>query len=168
MFLEEFKNRVLPVKDKLYRFALKYMQDDEEAKDAVQEVFLKLWKKKDEMHTYKNMEAWCMRLTRNYCLDKIKSKAYQASGKYEFDLQDKARNPYQDTEMNDTMGKIYRLMEELPGKQKEVIHLRDVEGYSYQEISDILQIDMKHVKINLFRARRFLRQKLINAEAYGL
>ena len=168
MFLEDFKNRVLPIKDKLYRFALKYMKDDDEAKDAVQEVFFKLWRKKDEMHSYINMEAWCMRLTRNYCLDRLKSKAYRSSGNHEFDLQDKARDPYKNTELNDTMNKIYRLIEQLPDKQKDIIHLRDVEGYSYQEISEILQLDINQVKVNLFRARKYLREKLINAEAYGL
>jgi RNA polymerase sigma-70 factor (ECF subfamily) len=60
------------------------------------------------------------------------------------------------------------MIQALPEKQKQVIHLRDVEGYTYQEICDILELDMNQVKVNLFRARNAVREKLAKIDAYGL
>ncbi|MBY0435019.1 MAG: RNA polymerase sigma factor, partial [Cyclobacteriaceae bacterium] len=64
--------------------------------------------------------------------------------------------------------RIEDLMAVLPEKQRQVMHLRDIEGYSYQEIVEILEIDMSQVKVNLFRARNTVREKLQKINAYGL
>ncbi|QSE96079.1 RNA polymerase sigma factor [Fulvivirga lutea] len=171
MSLEAFKTRVLPTKDKLFRFALKLVGDADEARDIVQEVFIKVWNKRNEMDELENMEAWCMRVTRNLSLDKLKSKKRKLT-----DSLDQTHDismgenitPYRSTELSDTMIKIGTFISSLPDKQKQVIQLRDVEGYSYQEICDILEIDMNQVKVNLFRARKSVRENLLNANAYGL
>lgn len=169
MYLEDFKNRVLPVKNKLYRFALRFLQDEDDAKDMVQEVFLKIWNKKESMHQYQNMEAWCMTLTRNLCLDKIKSKQYQASRmKVSAEVKLDEQTPYEKAAVNDTMRNVENLILQLPEKQKLVFELRDVGGHSYQEICEMTKLDMNQVKVYLFRARKYLRDKLQNTEAYGL
>ena len=74
MDTERYKNEVLPIKDKLYRFALRLLGDSEEARDAVQETFLKLWKLRDKLDTYRSLEAFSMTMIKNYCLDKIKAR----------------------------------------------------------------------------------------------
>ena len=169
MYLEDFKNRVLPVKNKLYRFALRFLQDEDEAKDIVQEVFLKIWNKKETMHEYQNMEAWCMTMTRNLCLDKIKSKQYQASRmKVAVDIKLEDQSPYEQVAINDTMQQVESLIVHLPEKQRMVFELRDIGGHTYQEICEMTELDMNQVKVNLFRARKYLRDKLQNTEAYGL
>ena len=66
------------------------------------------------------------------------------------------------------MQRINQLIASLPEKQRQVIHLRDVEGYSYNEICEILELDMNQVKVNLFRARNAVREKLMKINAYGL
>ena len=107
--------------------------------------------------------------SKTFFLDKIKSKQYQSTQYAEaYEAPTEGYNPYQATELNDTMQKINRLMEALPPKQQQIIHLRDVEGYSYQEIAEVLEIDMNQVKVNLFRARASLKKGLLNAEAYGM
>lgn len=169
MYLEEFKNRVLPVKNKLYRFALRYLCDEDDAKDIVQEVFLKIWNKKESMNNYQNMEAWCMTMTKNLCLDKLKSKQYQASQmKVAVDLELKDHSPYDQVAIKDSMKKIEEYVAKLPEKQRIVFQLRDIGGHSYQEISDMANLEMSQVKVYLFRARKFLKDKLQNEEAYGL
>ncbi|MEM6362320.1 MAG: RNA polymerase sigma factor [Bacteroidota bacterium] len=171
MSLEAFKTKVLPVKDKLYRFALKLVKSEPEAQDIVQEVLIKVWDKRNEMDEVENMEAWCMRVTRNLSLDKLKSKhASKTSGMEEdFEIsQGEKVTPYRSTEMKDTMENIGNLISSLPDKQKQVIQLRDVEGFSYKEIGDIMEIDMNQVKVNLFRARKAVRENLLNINAYGL
>lgn len=169
MSLEDFNNRVLPAKNKLYRFALSMVGNTEDAEDILQEVFIKVWNKKDVMHTYLNMEAWCMRLVRNKCLDTMKSRHFKLfKQKQDIDIEEGGHTPYVNTELNDTMERVHHHINTLPEKQKQVIHLRDIEGYTYQEISEIMQIDMNQVKVNLFRARKAIRDKLLNTENYGI
>jgi RNA polymerase sigma factor (sigma-70 family) len=171
MSLEAFKTRVLPVKDKLYRFAFKMLGDREEAHDTVQEVMIKVWNKRDEMDQLENMEAWCMRITKNLSLDKLKSKKRKMTDSLDqnFEIsQGDDLTPYRTVEMNDTMKNIGLIIAALPDKQKQVIQLRDVEGYSYKEIGDIMEIDMNQVKVNLFRARQVVKENILNINSYGL
>lgn len=171
MSLELFKTRVLPVKDKLYRFALRFLKDEDDARDVVQEVLIKVWNKREGMGQLENMEAWCMRITRNVSLDRLKSKhsKYTDPIKEGFDVSSgENETPYRTAEMSDMMKNIGSFIEALPEKQRQIIQLRDVEGYSYQEISDILEIDMNQVKVNLFRARKAVKENLLNINAYGL
>ena len=71
---KEFLSTVLPFKDKLYRLAKRLLVSSDEAEDAVQEIFLKLWNGKEKIGKYKNPEAFAMTMTKNYCLDRLKSK----------------------------------------------------------------------------------------------
>jgi len=77
-------------------------------------------------------------------------------------------SPHEKTEIHESMKRIDEMMATLPDKQRQVMHLRDIEGYSYNEICDVLEIDMNQVKVNLFRARNAVREKLIKLNAYGL
>jgi RNA polymerase sigma-70 factor (ECF subfamily) len=85
-----------------------------------------------------------------------------------FDIKNENLGPHETTELNESMQRITVYIAALPEKQRQVIHLRDVEGYSYNEICEILELDMNQVKVNLFRARNSVREKLIKTNAYGL
>jgi RNA polymerase sigma factor (sigma-70 family) len=170
MNLEAFQNRVLPAKNKLFRFALRFLGNEEEAKDVVQEVFIKVWNGREQMDQVQNWEAWCMRITKNLSLDRIRSMTRKQTHPMEesFDLRQEALTPHESTEIQESMQRITMLIAALPEKQRQVIHLRDVEGYSYNEICEILELDMNQVKVNLFRARNAVREKLTKINAYGL
>jgi RNA polymerase sigma-70 factor (ECF subfamily) len=170
MDLEFFENRVLPAKNKLFRFALRFLENEEDAKDIVQEVFIKVWNGRQEMKEVQNWEAWCMRITKNLSLDRIRLLSRKQTRPIEesFDLRHEALTPHESTEMAESMQKIAQMIAALPEKQRQVIHLRDVEGYSYQEICEILELDMNQVKVNLFRARNAVREKMTKIDAYGL
>lgn len=168
MSLEDFKNRVLPVKNKLFRFALRIVGNAEDAEDIVQDVFIKVWDKRIDMHKFLNMEAWCMKLVKNQSLDRIKSGHFKAYlNKEEKDVQSEDHTPHDQTELSDTIKIVHDCITRLPEKQKQVIQLRDVEGYSYQEISEIMEIDMNQVKVNLFRARKTIKERILKQETYG-
>ena len=169
MSTEAFKSRVLPAKDKMYRFALRFLRDEDEAKDIVQEAMIRVWNKKDEMHTYLNMEAWCMTIVRNLSLDRIKSKQFNSESLDQtYDLSDGTVSPEKHTEIDNTMENIHQFIASLPDKQRQIIQLRDIEGFSYQEIGKILNLDANNVKVNLFRARKSVRENLLKINAYGL
>lgn len=170
MDIEAFQNRVLPTKNKLFRFALRFLGNEEEAKDIVQEVFIRVWNGREQMQKVENWEAWCMRITRNLSLDRVRIMSRKQTRPIEesFDLHHGDLTPDQSTEMEENMQKITQTIGALPEKQRQVMHLRDVEGYSYQEICDILELDMNQVKVTLFRARSAVREKLTKIDAYGL
>ena len=169
MDLEAFRTTVLPVKNKMYRFALRLMGDAAEAQDVVQEVFIKVWNRKDELAGIENMEAWCMKITRNLAYDKLKSKQYRQTDSLPESLNMEAdENPYHTTETQDIMASIRQLMTSLPEKQRQIMQLRDIEGYTYKEIGEIMDLDMNQVKVNLFRARKQIRTSLTKLTAYGL
>ncbi len=170
MDLETFENRVLPSKNKLFRFALRFLESEEEAKDIVQEVFIRVWNGRNEMDQVQNWEAWCMRITRNLSLDRLRLMKTRSTRSLEesYNVRHNGMTPHESTEMGESMNKIAQMISALPEKQRQVIHLRDVEGYSYQEICDILELDMNQVKVNLFRARNSVREKLTKIDAYGL
>ncbi len=170
MNLESFQSRVLPVKNKLFRFALRFLGNEDEAKDIVQEVFVRVWNGREKMNEIQNWEAWCMRITKNLSLDRIRSMTRQHTNPIEdgYAVENHAMTPHESTEMRESMKKINQLIAALPDKQRQVIHLRDVEGYRYNEICDIMELDMNQVKVNLFRARNAVRDKMIKINAYGL
>lgn len=165
-----FETLVLPTKNKLFRFAFRLLGSSEEAKDVVQEVMIKVWNGREQMAEIQNMEAWCMRITKNLSLDRLRMKQRRATGPLEdgMEIHHEALSPHERTEIHENMDRINDMIMALPEKQRQVIHLRDVEGYSYNEICEILELDMNQVKVNLFRARNSVREKLIKINAYGL
>lgn len=170
MNLETFQNSVFPVKNKLFRFAFRLLGSQEEAKDVVQEVFIKVWSGREQLDQIQNLEAWCMRITKNLSLDRLRQQQRRATETIEnsFHLQNTDLTPFENTEINESMKRVSELMATLPDKQREVMHLRDVEGYSYNEICEILEMDMSQVKVYLFRARNAVREKLQKINTYGL
>ena len=170
MNLESFQSRVMPAKNKLFRFALRFLGNEEEAKDVVQEVLIRVWKGREQMNEVQNWEAWCMRITKNLSLDRIKAMARKQTHPIEegYSVHQGTLSPHESTELHESMNRISQFIAALPEKQRQVIHLRDIEGYSYNEICEILELDMNQVKVNLFRARNAVREKLTKINAYGL
>ena len=135
----------------------------------VQEVFIKMWKKREEAETIRNKEAWCVQMTKNLAIDKSRSKHRRTfSIDKNFDLAGVQPLPDRLAEVNDTVNRIHDLISTLPEKQKLVIQLRDIEGHSYQEISEMLSMPLNSVKATLFRARKFLKTQIEKADDYGL
>ncbi|NSL86559.1 RNA polymerase sigma factor [Chitinophaga solisilvae] len=171
MSLDVFLSQVVPVRQKLYRFAFRLLGNEEDAQDITQDALMKVWSMKEKMMELQNMEAWCMRVTRNLALDKIKSRKYRIA-----DDLDRAgdvpaaqqHSPHLLAEKNDVMQKVRKAVHELPEKYRTILQLRDMDGFSYQEIADILDIDLNDVKVNLHRARKAVREKLQNVQVYGL
>jgi len=170
MNLQEFKQKVLPLKDKLFRFAIRIVSDHMEAEDIVQEVFIKIWKKRDDLKGIENFEAWCIRVTKNLAIDKLRT----SHNKHTTELPDgmdwkaKDTSPHKATELQDVMDRVKNLISQLPNSQKMVIQLRDIEGLTYKEIAAALDITMEQVKVYLYRARKHVRQQLIKSESYGI
>ena len=166
MTVENFKSEVLPIKNKLYRLAKRMLHDDAEAEDTVQEVFLRLWSKKEKLKEYRSIEAFAMVIAKNLCLDKIKSIKNKNLEIKNTEIQMNENSPYQQVKLKDTVQKIHEIINELPEQQKLVIHLRDIENYDYDEIAEITQLSINTIRVNLSRARKKVRDTLIKIQNY--
>ncbi len=167
MDIQEFKQKVLPSKNKLYRLALFLLQNKEEAEDILQDVFLKLWTNKHKLHAYNSVEAFAMSITKNLCLDKIKSaKRKQYYDVQDMDLRSQEITPDLRFEQSDNVKKVQELLELLPEQQKLVIHLRDVEGCSFEEIEQITNLTINNIRVLLSRARKSVRDGFLKLENY--
>ena len=166
-----FRNDVLPLKNELFRLALRITLNRAEAEDVVQETLIKVWNRRDRWDEIESIEAFCLTICRNISLDKMKKAENQnQSLNEEHDAPDRsyASNPEEQAEQRDKILLIRRLIDTLPEKQRSVMQLRDFEGKSYKEIAEILAISEEQVKVNIFRARQTIKQKFLETENYGL
>ena len=167
-----FRDDVLPLKDKLYRLALRITLNNAEAEDVVQETLIKVWNRRSQWEEIESIEAFALTVCRNLSLDKIKR-----MGNDHDSLDDSTHgspdslsssNPEEQTMARDQVALVRQLIDRLPEKQRSVIQLRDIEGKSYREIATIMCISEEQVKVNLYRARQTIKKKFSETDSYGL
>lgn len=151
---------LLAYKDKFYRFALRLVDNEFDAEDIMQELAIKIWELGEDFEKIENKDAWCMTVTRNMALDKIRSnqkRHHESMDKINLDLNE-TPGPDKEYESNDMMKRIRNLMKNMPETYKTVIQLREIEEMSYKEIADIMNTDIQNVKVYIFRARKQLQE----------
>ncbi len=164
----EFVNTVKRLEDKMFRLAKMMLISADEAADAVQEVFTKLWLKRDQFNRISNTDAYFMRAVRNYCLDRIKSKQAKENRLDTVAFMMKAPSSEKQYDTHEAVSIVEQLMMELPEKQRLIVQLRDIEGYEFKEIAQILDMNENAIRTALSRARKTLKNALIKQYEYGL
>lgn len=165
----DFRNDILPLKDKLFRLALRITFDRAEAEDIVQETMIRVWNKRDEWQELESVEAYCLTVARNLAIDRSEKKDSQTVElTAEAEETPEASSPYDNLVSKERIRLIHRLMNNLPEKQRSIMQLRDIEGKSYKEIAALLRLTEEQVKVNLFRARQKVKQWFIDIDNYGL
>lgn len=165
----DFRKDILPLKDKLFRLALRITFDRAEAEDIVQETMIRVWNKRDEWNELESVEAYCLTVARNLAIDRSEKKDSQTVElTIEAEQTPDASSPYDRLVNKERLKLVHRLVDELPEKQRLIMQLRDVEGKSYKEIAAALRLTEEQVKVNLFRARQKVKQKFIDIDNYGL
>ena len=165
-----FRNDVLPLKNELFRLALRITLNRAEAEDIVQDTLIKVWNRREEWNAIDSIEAFSLTICRNLSLDRIKKK-----GNDNDSLEDvKAAEPLASSNPQDRMIQtdkvrlIRQIVDGLPEKQRSCMQLRDFEGKTYKEIAGVLDISEEQVKVNIFRARQTVKQKYLKLDNYGL
>lgn len=137
----------------IFHYSLSLLKDYENAKDAVQDVFVQFLKSEDSFRGECSYKTWLLTLTRNYCYKKLNHKSDKLESIHE--------NLPDFYEMSiDTSITLNDALVKLSKAEYELIYLREYAGYSYQEISEILEISLDNVKIKLFRVRQRLKEYL--------
>jgi len=164
MDIKDFKEKIFPLKDKIYRRALRILKHVEEAEEIVQEVLIKIWQKRDSIKEESNYESYAMVITRNMCYDKFKTKHYKnkylSLDEMEFEIVFDSYDPEKYAEYHQANELIENIIEEFPIRWKDIIHLRDVEGYTNQEVAEMLGLTESIVKVTLSRTRKRIREIL--------
>ena len=161
------------MKNILFRLALRITQNRADAEDVVQETMMKVWNRRGEWQQIENMEAFCLTICRNVSLDKLRRMDRQVlsledtppeAGGYDPIDHSHSANPEQQAVQRDRLQQVRRIISQLPEKQRSCMQLRDIEGKSYRDIATILGITEQQVKVNIFRARQTVKEKMMSVE----
>jgi len=156
---KEYNQCVDKYADALYGFAHKYLRDPFEAENVVQNTFEKLWVRLDKVEL-STAKAFMYKITYNNCIDIIRK------SKREVTMEDSlAEKHAHNDQYSDVMEIVQKAVDNLPVNQKSVVMLRDYEGYDYRSIAEITGMTEAQVKINIFRARKFLKGYLKDLHA---
>ncbi|MBC7438639.1 MAG: RNA polymerase sigma factor [Flavobacterium sp.] len=167
MTQNEFVHLTNVFKDKLFRLAKRLLVSTEEAEDATQEVILKLWHKKDNLSQYNSVEAFAMTMTKNYCLDQLKSKRAQNLKIVHNNFTDTEASLQQKLEDQDSLNWVEKIIAQLPQQQQLIIQMRDIEQYEFEEMAKILEMNETAIRVALSRARKTIREFMLKTHRYG-
>ncbi|STC91515.1 RNA polymerase sigma factor [Chryseobacterium carnipullorum] len=162
MTQETFKNTVFILKDEMYRFAKRFVMSSDEAEDVVQDLMIKFWQKKEELEKFGNLKSYALKSVRNECLNRLKHHDVKL-GFADLQLH---RSELYSMDINNMKDYIIGFINQLPEKQKMVIHLKDVEEYEVSEISEMLDMEENAVRVNLMRARQKVKEQISQLMSY--
>jgi RNA polymerase sigma-70 factor (ECF subfamily) len=166
-----FQNDILPLKNELFRLALRITLNAADAEDVVQDTMLKVWKRRNDWEQIESIEAFCLTICRNLALDRLRHKDYQSQTlDMAADPVDASHtaNPEQMAVQRDRVQLVRQLINRLPERQRSCMQLRDIEGKSYRDIAIILGITEQQVKVTIFRARQAVKTAFQEQEEFGV
>jgi RNA polymerase sigma-70 factor (ECF subfamily) len=164
----EFVKSITPFKDKLFRLAKRLLVSTEEAEDATQEVLLKLWNKNEDLGNYNSLEAFAMTMTKNYCLDQLKSKRAGNLKLVHDNYTDREPSLQKKLEDIDSLNWVEKVINQLPEQQRMIIQMRDIEQYEFEEIAKILDMNETAIRVALSRGRKTIREFMSKTHDYGI
>ncbi len=161
MTAETFKAHYLPLHPKLYRIAYAWVENKEEAEDILQELYFKLWKKREELNTIENPEAFCMTLIKHLCLDHLRSsqRRNQAEALTDAQALPDGYTPQELLEKEEQLRKVNELIDHLPEKHRLILKLRGIDDCSFEEIEQLTGLTAVNIRVLLSRARKTIREQ---------
>ena len=159
MTTEEYNRCVDDFSDGVYRFILKNLRDEDKAKDVVQDTFEKMWVKASDI-SYLKAKSYLFSAAYHSMIDMIRKDKRQTY----FDKVNPEDHSHTE-QYNDLNEILHRALDQLAEDQRSVIMLRDYEGYSYREISQITGFSESQVKVYIYRGRQYLKEYIGSIEA---
>jgi len=157
----DFNNLVISFGRKLYGYAFRILREKEGSEDAVQEVFVRLWKMNAKLDDYDSVEALAVTMVKNYCIDQLRRhKFVEPADEISFAaFHDPEPTPQDKLERSETADIMLRIINDLPGMYRDIIQMRDIEELSYEEISEKTGLNINTLRVNLSRARKTVRDE---------
>lgn len=167
MHKKDFQQTIIPLADKVYRLAYRLVEDPYEAEDIVQDVFLKLWDMRKKLSSIENIEAFTMSMTKRVGIDKLRHKKIKLKHAPSIRLE-LLNNGNEREDHNEVFKEINHTINNLPTTQKQIVVLRDVEGFSYEEIANITGLTVNNLRVSLSRIRKSIKEVVKKKFDYGL
>jgi len=161
MNAQQFKQEVAPQRGNLLHVAMKMLENENDAEDMVQEVFLKLWYMRDTLHRYDSIPAFAVTMIKNLCIDRLRIRGREVTLEYDNELRAAPDNPYLQLERSNTEQWLKEIINSLPPLQKAIITMKDIDEYEVEEIAEITGAQPEAVRVNLSRARKKVREEYI-------
>ena len=161
MTRSDFNSNVLVLSRRLYLIAFRFLKRQDEAEDAVQEVFIRLWNKRQELDRYDNLEAIATSSVKNYCIDILRRKKVVIFGENASSLtvQDEEASPHESMEREETARLLGNILKQLPDMYREIITMKEIDGLSYDEIAAITGYNINTLRVTLSRGRKMIRDE---------
>lgn len=166
MTKEEFRNSVIPFSKKLYPMLFRILKNEDETRDALQELMLRLWNKRKELAKCSNQSAYIITMARNHCFDVLKKKRPVR-------LEDadavRVQNLRSETENHDAREKfehVRRIIDNLPEKYRVVIQMREIDGCTFDEIKAVTGDEVATIRVVLSRARKKIKEEVEKIYSY--
>jgi RNA polymerase sigma-70 factor (ECF subfamily) len=158
--MSDFNNIWIPLADRFYRVAYYLLESEEDAEDALQELYLKLWAARSGLSAVQNPSAYGISMLKNICIDRIRKRMVRKA-----EPLDKVPNPEDAdqesrTDMKDTLRYLLQEMEKLPQKQRTVLRMKAVEGLEYEDIARRTGLSEVYIRVLVTMARKTLRSKI--------
>ena len=168
MDANDFKRKFLPYHRKLYRAAFHLMGNTQDAEDMVQEAYLKLWKRRNELPTdIANLEAYCVTLVKHVCHDALRLAHLEEDGCPPEELPIAgSTNVAHEVELKDEARQVMTLIGQLPDQQRQIMQMRDVEDLAYEEIEKATGLTSVNIRVLLSRARKKIREQFLAIRNY--
>lgn len=170
MKIIDFRHELLPLKDKMFRLALRITLNRAEAEDVTQDILLRVWEQRESLGELRSLEAYVLTAVRNLALDRVAKtdNANVSLDDVQTDAFDSVPRPDEDMEQQESLKRVREIMNGLPEAQRTALQLREIEGHSYRETADIMNVSEANVKVLIFRARQAVKNKIDKIENYGL
>lgn len=169
MNADEFRQAFLPLHARLYRAAYILLENSQDAEDIVQEAYLKLWNKRNELDIRSNAAAYCVATVRNLCFSLMQTRRYQSEEPLpEYTELGTTDNPELQLEKRDEQAQLRALIASLPQQQRKVLWLRDVNECSFEEIEQATGLNAVNIRVTLSRARKKIREQFNRLTGKGI
>ena len=154
-----FHSEYLSLAETLYKVAYYILESEDEAEDAVQELYLKLWESRKSLDGIRQPKAYCIRMLKNLCIDRIRSAVHLA---FTENLPESPapRSQDDDFDARRRLDKVLKAVKALPERQKQVLLMRTVEGLSYEEMSARTGMNNATLRVTLSQARTKLKSMI--------
>ncbi len=155
----EFKQLLLPLNARLYKVAFLLLGNEDDAKDVVQDAYLKLWNQREKLNNLDNPQAFCTTLVRNMCIDRHRAASLAVVDKPPEELPIAGDdNASRHIEQQQTAQLLNHCLARLPAQQQQVVRMRDLAGCSMHEIEKATGLTTVNARVVLSRARKSLRE----------